>query len=301
MLNRKTIFILPIILVGLFAFGCAGRKMPPVAVATLPGAPDLFKRGQILDLKSSKAISFQELVDTLSTKELIFVGEVHDNAEHHLIQVQILQALQACCGPVAVGMEFFQKPKQEALDRYINGETDEDTFLREVDWKGSWGFDYHFYRPLLMLAKEHHSRILALNAPRAVVKKVARGGLESLDPDDRNLIAREVDLTNEAHRAYVREVFGRHANDNLKKFDFFYQAQCVWDDTMAERIADYLEANRTKMIVFVGNGHIVNHFGIPDRTIRRYSASMATIMPYTLKKKVSLDANMADYVWLTRK
>ncbi len=290
---------LPLILSVLTAFftlsGCAGAKRPSPIMATIPGVSEHFKIGQILDLKTGTALSFDRLIDQISSKDLIFIGEVHDNPEHHLIQVQILQALVECCSPISIAMEFLEKLQQPTLERYHRGELDESEFLKEVDW----GPDYHFYRPLIRIAKQHGAAVLAINAPREVVRKVARQGLESLDEPERNKIAKEIDLSNEAHKKYVREAYERHTHGDLKEFDYFYEAQCVWEDTMAESLAEYLKGHEKKLIVFAGNGHIINKFGIPNRTIERIPVSMVTIMPYPLSKGVTIAQEIADYVWLT--
>ena len=292
---QKLILALSVLMVLFALTGCAGTKKSSPIMATIPGVSGHFKIGQILELKTGTVLSFDQFIDQISSKDLIFIGEVHDNPEHHLIQVQILQALLACCGPLSIAMEFFEKPQQSILDRYRRGELDESEFLREVDW----GSDYHFYRPLIRMANQHGAEVRAINAPREVVRKVARQGLASLDEPERNKIAKKIDLSNEAHRNYVREAYERHPRGDLKKFDYFYEAQCVWEDTMAENLAEYLKENETKLIAFTGNGHIINQFGIPDRTIERIPVSMVTIMPLPLSEQVTIKKETAHYVWLT--
>ncbi len=279
--------------------GCAAMKISAPPLATIPGVSGDFKIGQILDLKAGEVFSFDQLINRIASRDLIFIGEVHDNPEHHLIQVQILQALVDRFGPVTIAMEFFQKPQQPSLDRYLQGELTESEFLREVNWKGGWGFDYHFYRPLMLLARKNALGILAINAPHDVVRKVARHGLRSLGTDERNKLAKDIDLNNEAHRDYLRKVYEQHDHRELKRFDYFYEAQCVWEATMAQNLAEYLRENRTKLVVLTGNGHIVNKFGIPGRTIRRLPVSMVTILPYPLNESEAIKKETADYVWLT--
>lgn len=299
MIFRLPVFLSFTFIIFLALQGCASVRKPEPTMATIPGASGQFKIGQIVDLSAGEVIPFGTFIDRISSKELIFVGEVHDNPEHHLIQVQILQALMAKAEHIDLAMEFFQHPDQTALDRYIQGETEEEEFLKEVGWKKGWGFDYSFYRPLMMLARQNGSRVLAINAPKEIVKKVAQNGLESLDQSERDQIAREIGLNNEAHRDYLREIYEQHAHGSLKQFEYFYEAQCVWEDTMAQNIADFLIKEKGKMIVFAGNGHIVNKFGIPDRTITRHPVSMVTIMPYALYGTEEIDKGIADYVWLT--
>ncbi len=296
-MRRQALLFLWLIL--LSTYGCYGMKVSAPPAATLFGAPDHFRTGQIVDLDSGKALSFEELIRRIASKDLVFIGEVHDNPDHHLIQVQILQALLETSVRFTIGMEFFQVKQQATLDRYLQRELNEEEFLKEADWQGNWGFDYHLYRPLLLLARQHGIRVIALNAPPGIVRKVAREGLRALDGEESSQIAQEIDLKNEAHRNQVKAVYERHPKEVLKSFDHFFEAQAVWDETMAEKLAEHLRLTGDKVIVFSGNGHIDHKFGIPDRTLRRHPASAATIMLLPLGRDTVLEKGMADYIWLT--
>ena len=105
---QKLLLILSVLMVFFALSGCAGAKKSSPIMATIPGVSGHFKIGQILELNTGTVLSFDQLIDQISSKDLIFIGEVHDNPEHHLIQVQILQALVACCGPVSIAMEYFE-------------------------------------------------------------------------------------------------------------------------------------------------------------------------------------------------
>ncbi|MBW2709334.1 MAG: ChaN family lipoprotein [Deltaproteobacteria bacterium] len=284
---------------------CAPKKhvMPPLS--TVEGIQRHFSQGRIIDLEAGEAIGFTDLIEKLKPVDVIFVGEVHNNPEHHLIQVQLLQALMArYVPPPAVAMEFFDTTRQPVLDQFMNGDLDETAFLEQVDWKNSWRFPYHLYRPILWVSQDKGTALLGINAPNAVVKKVARSGLKSLTSEERNQVARDIDLGNKAHREHLSRIFKQHPfkknpMHRVKTFDHFYQAQCVWDETMAETIAAYIKAHGGKMVVFTGNGHIMNKFGIPDRVLRRVDVKTATIVLYPLTERTTLNKKLADYVWLT--
>jgi uncharacterized iron-regulated protein len=287
-------------MISLVAVGCSTMKpaIPPTVKAEMISGP--FQIGQIINMATGKTVSFDELIDQLETKDLVFIGETHDNAEHHLIQVQILQALiyRHDC-PLTIGMEFFQPSQQQVLDQYMEGALTEEMFLKNVGWREGWGFDYHFYRPLIVMAKERGSKILAINAPRDITRKVARSGLSSLEPKERNELARDIDLKNESHRAYLWEVYKKHPHLNLKSFDLFYQAQCVWEDTMAENIGKFLTKDKRKMVVFTGNGHIIKKFGIPDRTLKHAQVDLATVVLLPLTGQMKIEKETADFIWIT--
>ena len=279
------------------------HMMPPLA--TVEGVKRHFSQGRIIDLKNGQAIDYENLIAQLATADVVFIGEVHNNPEHHLIQVQLLQALlENDTLPPAVAMEFFDTTRQPVLDRFMNGDLDETAFLKAVDWKNSWRFPYHLYRPILWASRDKAATLLGINAPNSVVKKVARSGIKNLTTEERLQVARDLDLDNTAHRKYLEGIFKQHqAHKDLKhgiqNFDHFYQAQCVWDETMAETIADHITAKGGKVVVFTGNGHIVNKFGIPDRVSRRVDVKTATIVLYPLTERTTINKRMADYVWLT--
>ena len=152
---RAVGYILVVLFFGILFLlgGCATKRAVPVPLASIEGVNAHFGVGRIVSLKTEKSISFETLIDQLKPIDIIFIGEVHDNAEHHLLQVQILQALIARYGPVTVAMEFFQEPQQAIIDDYIDGGMTEEVFLRDVDWRKQWGLDYLFYRPLIVMAK----------------------------------------------------------------------------------------------------------------------------------------------------
>jgi len=302
---RKYYLFLIVWVILMILQACASQKhkMPPLA--TVEGVQRHFSQGRIIDLKTGKTVDFPDLIDRLKAVDVIFIGEVHNNPEHHLIQVQLLQALMArYAPPLAVAMEFFDTTRQPVLDRFMKGDLDEKTFLREVDWENSWRFPYHLYRPILLITQDKGTALLGINAPNRLVRKVARSGLESLTDEERRQVARDIDLGNTAHRKHLKTIFEQHpfkknSPHGMGNFEHFYQAQCIWDETMAETIANYMKAKGGKMVVFTGNGHIANKFGIPDRLLRRMDLKTATIVLYPLTERTTINKKLADYVWLT--
>ncbi|MCF8106008.1 MAG: ChaN family lipoprotein [Desulfohalobiaceae bacterium] len=289
---------------GLAVTGCTQKAHPPIhpvapATAKIKGSPAEFRPGRIIDLASGQAIAFSDLINRLQAKDLVFIGEVHDHAEHHLIQVQILQRLLNDRPRSAVGIEFLPHTAQPAVDRYLDREITESAFLEQAGWKDNWGFPFHLYRPIFHLIREQGQALSALNAPHEVVRKVARKGLSGLKAKERRLLAKSINLDNEQHRAYVREAFENQAHGQLKNFGYFYQAQCAWEETMAEIIAACRQPQAAKMVVLSGNGHIIYKFGIPDRVQRRVETDLATLLLKPLNDSLIIDPKEADFVWLT--
>jgi uncharacterized iron-regulated protein len=99
-------------------------------------------REETFRLPEGDPITFRELLDNLNTTKVIFVGEKHDQIEHHQIEVKMVQALGAKGREIVIGMEMFERSRQPVLDRWSQGLLTEEEFLTEVQWEMIWGMGY---------------------------------------------------------------------------------------------------------------------------------------------------------------
>ncbi|RLB82493.1 MAG: hypothetical protein DRH17_05620 [Deltaproteobacteria bacterium] len=280
----------------LYVSGCAViQKLKMPTVVRIKGLPETFEIGAIVRTATGEVVSFEELMADLEHVRIVYIGEKHSNEAHHNVQLKILKALYEKDPRLLVGMEMFVNADQHVLDQWRAGKLDQETFLKEVDWENTWKFDFSLYRAVLDFIREASLKLVGLNIPHAIVEKVAREGLDALSDEERKQIAQEIDTSNEEHKAYVKTVFGTHESDEISIFESFYEAQCVWEDSMAEAISRAL--NNKRMVVLTGNGHIAYKFGIPDRAFKRTKASFQTVMPVAVGTEV--DRDMADYFWVT--
>ena len=121
---------------------------------------------EIFRLPEGDSISFVRLLDHLDMTRVIFLGEVHDQIEHHQIQLKILQAIIEKGKNVVVAMEMFERPQQPILDRWSQGLLTEEEFLKETRWEANWGIDYNLYKGILDEIRNRHLKVLGLNAQR---------------------------------------------------------------------------------------------------------------------------------------
>jgi len=254
-----------------------------------------FDADAIISTQTGKSISFDALINDLSTADVIYIGEKHTDPAHHAIQLKVIQRIFDKYPDTVVGMEMFDRTYQPILDRWSAGKLDEQDFLEKVHWYANWKFDFGLYRDILRYIKDHHIQLIGLNLPFHIPPKIAVGGIENLSEEDRKHLAEKIDTTNTRHRAYVEAIFKHHRLHGRENFDYFYAAQCAWEDTMAESVARH--PDHTKMIVLAGTGHIIRKFGIPDRAFRRTHKPFKTIYPAPAGGKIRLD--VADYIWVT--
>ena len=247
---------------GGFALGCLLAISP---------AGCSFNRTESQEVPELPAIAPQS-IEPLAAADIVFLGETHDSMEDHEAQLEIIKQLYAKNPDLAIGMEMFQRPYQDMLDRYIAAEISEEEFLEESQYERLWGFPWELYAPILRFARENKIPVLALNAPNDAVSRVAREGLETLTAEDLVYIPpiSELDLSNDNYRNFVQGAFGAHGAHGDFNFDNFFAAQVIWDETMAAAITDYRSLNPdSQVVVLAGQGHVIFGYGIPDRVQRR--------------------------------
>ena len=147
--------------------------------------------------------------------------------------------------------------------------------------------DYTLYKEILDEAKARRLKVLGLNIERELVRRVAQQGISELSPEDLAKLS-EMDLSDRAHRHYPASVYKNHQAGSAKDFENFYQAQCLWDEAMAETLFQFFQSGegRTKtVLVIVGSGHVAFDFGIPKRLYRRIPLLYKTIVFKERKKR----------------
>ena len=254
-----------------------------------------FGEGTIISGQTGQAVSFDEMLADLATSRVIFVGERHTDAAHHQIQLKIIKALAAIQDNTAVGMEMFDITYQPVLDRWSAGDLEEEAFLEKVQWYANWRFDFSLYKDILNFIKESHIRLVGLNVPTYLPSRVRVGGLDNLLDIDKAYLPDTIDTADEDHRAHMEPIFKRHSFRSNANFEYWYQAQCLWEDAMAHHIS--LKLGDDVMVVLVGGGHIIHKFGVPDRTFRRNGLPFRTV--YLEPAGGEVELSYGDYIWVT--
>ncbi len=284
--------------------GCAGAAKPA------PQTAESIVRRQaeplsLVDATTGKRIAQEAFLAVLRTRQVIYVGERHDEPADHGVQYAILRQLHRDESSLAIGMEMFQVPFQAPLDRWSAGLIDETVLRTETEYDKRWGFDFSMLRPILEYARNQGIEVVALNAPRELAYAVAKDGVDGLDPDMASRLP-ELDLDDQEHRALFDAEFDvdEHSIQDEEAIERYYQAQVVWDETMGSRVAATLarEGGPAKMIVYAGRVHVKRGLGIPDRAAKRGAAPYVVVLPVSeneLKDELRLppEERSADFFW----
>jgi uncharacterized iron-regulated protein len=310
--------------------GTRSAESPPargIAAAALPYS--------VLDARTGRQVDKQSFWATVGSSRVVCVGEDHPNPHHHWFQLEVVSQVvgRRKGAPLGLGMEMFQRPYQGVLDDYAARRIDTPALLSRSGWEERWGYDYGLYGPTIDKARDAGAVLLALNAPRELVKKLVRQGLEAFTDEERRLVP-ELVLDDSQHRAWfdatMAEIGGSdggnpHATSSphdmdskpgdkpsdkpedvsadapakMPSADRIYAAQVLWDETMADAAARWSAANPTGLlVVLAGNGHC-HDSAIVRRVQRRGVDRVISIQPVLdVHGKVSraLASPINDYV-----
>jgi uncharacterized iron-regulated protein len=249
----------------------------PVQAQTTP-APPRFQSA------NGEAIAFPDLIAALAPADVVYLGEIHDSPDDHAAQLAILQALYVQNPHLAIGLEMFQRPYQPALDAYVAGDISLTELRQRTEYDDRWGYPWHYYAPILEFARRQGLPLIALNAPTEAVRLVGRKGLGALQPEEFPTVppAPEMDRGRGPYRDLLRRLYDsfHQGHGSNAGFEFFFQAQVLWDETMADRIAQFhRDYPDTQLVVLTGQGHVIYRYGIPSGVSRRQpTARQVTVL-----------------------
>ena len=224
----------------------------------------------------TEATEFNHNIEQIKQNDVIYLGENHDRLAHHQQQLEIITQLNRdSANDLAIALEMFQRPFQPILDRYLEDKIDENQLRQQTEYDTRWGFDWEFYAPILRFAKADGIPVIALNTPEEITSKVAEQGIDNLEGSDFRYIPplSEIDLSNREYRQRLDDIYQQHVEarqGNSTDADNFFAAQVLWDETMAEAIAQYYQNHpQSQIVVLVGKAHVMYDYAVPDRVVRR--------------------------------
>ncbi|EME31645.1 uncharacterized protein Gasu_10310 [Galdieria sulphuraria] len=244
---------------------------------------------QIYDDKGKKT-DLNALFTSFNNREVILIGETHDDSVAHELELAIVQHLfqrqysEKDRKPLIVSLEFFNYDMQSYLDSYIEKKLSEAEFLEScVQQPGN----IEDYLPLLRFCREKHIPILASNAPGHIIEMVRKDGKEYLrnlkDEDifgipplpypepSASYEAKFMALMNHqlmlaAHGMWKDDIYSLRQNENFqRRLNNYLEAQNLWDASMAYHIVNKIEENPKVTVCHIcGKFHMEGGLGIPE-------------------------------------
>jgi len=246
--------------------------------------PKKFSKNQyrIYDATGKQA-SLKSIVYQIGLVQVVFLGEMHSDPVAHYLQEIILRkttdrywnnAYSSKRRQLVLSMEMFERDVQMVLDEYLLNIIDEHHFLSCVR---PWRNYYQDYHPLVKYARKNNLKVLAANAPRRYVHRVAQQGQLALN--DLSAIAKTwiAPLPIKPPSENMKKIFQelqingammRLAHKNISGKSHILDAQNLWDATMAYSIDEEL-SNTPRALILHLNGyfHTLSGTGIPEHLI----------------------------------
>lgn len=199
--------------------------------------------------------------NTVKQVDVIYVGETHDDPADHEYQIQLIRGLLARKLGFAVGWEMFDWTQQALLEDWHRRRISLDELLSRTDFQKSWGLYSPAYSKILKITGQNRIRNIALNAPAGLPRKIAHG--ENLTREEQQMMPEGFVATEGAYKNFV-SMIGDHPGMQRNDLRRFFDAQEVWDQTMAARILEFAKGHPGgKLVVLTGRGHLLGGYGVP--------------------------------------
>lgn len=256
------------------------------------GAQD--KPAYILYNSKGKKVMYSKMLKTMTKKDVLLFGELHNNPISHWLQLEVTKDCYAR-RELVLGAEMFEQDNQTALDLYLAGSISEkglDSMAR------LWNNYKTDYAPLVKFAKEKGLSFAATNIPRRYASLVFKGGFETLDtlPAIAKTWMAPLPIPYDSLLPGYIKMLGMmpgHGGDNLPK------AQAMKDATMAYFITKYYKPGKL-FIHYNGAYHSENYEGIlwylkKDKPALQY-ATITTVLQKDISKLNKENLNKADFI-----
>jgi uncharacterized iron-regulated protein len=277
----------------LWLAGCAGAG-PPAG-----GGPE---RGPlVIGVGDEAAASAMRVAARARDAEVVYVGELHDRAQHHVIQTRILEAILAAGGRPALAFEMVPETRQAALQAAVRSEAGPPEVDRELQWTAQGWPDFTMYWPLFELARRHGLPVVGADLDPAVTRRISRDGLGAAGEDPARLRSAMPDDP-ARDRAIARRIRAAHCDRvsesrALRMLESWYARNVV----IARRVAEAL-ARAPQVVVIIGRGHqspggVSEQLEALRRGTRQLVVALVEIQPGAPERPPP--ETTADVVWLT--
>jgi uncharacterized iron-regulated protein len=256
------------------------------------------KPGTWIVSSTGKEICHDDLMNRLSSKQAVLLGETHDRYDIHRWQLHVTAGLYAHNTNLVVGFEMFPRATQPVLDAWVAGDLDNEAFLEKVGWQTVWGFPADLYMPIFDFCRQFKIPMKALNCRRPLVTEVGKLGWEVIAPEDRDGVTPAKPATS-AYRQYLFDITGggsparKATSPEDPAFDRFVRAQQTWDRAFACNIAEAHGEGGPLVVGIIGRGHLEYGHGTPYQLADLGITDVGVLLPSDHEQIVAAQRDIA--------
>ncbi|MCB9688858.1 MAG: ChaN family lipoprotein [Alphaproteobacteria bacterium] len=209
--------------------------------------------GWVYSARSRQFAGWDDLVADLRGARWVFLGEKHDNADHHALQAEVIAAL-------APKVAVFEHLDHEDP---IEGATTAAELAEASHWAESGWPPFELYEPIFTALYAGGGQVVAGHPTKAEVKLVMSEGFEALPAEAREGLPESPALPPEAQADLDAQIVDSHCGMATPEIvEKMRRAQLLKDTWMAREMTRH-EASPPPTVLVAGNGHTRADRGVP--------------------------------------
>lgn len=241
--------------------------------------------GKVLELKSGKFITPQELAEQLSIQPRVILGEQHDSLKHHQAQYWLLQQLQQKRPQASLLLEMLNVDQQPLADN-LKHTASLNELPKLLNWQKSWSWT--FYGAIVHYAVYQKTALVATNLTPNEIQILMQGAepLRGNQSVAKNIKQQLSQLILASHNC-------QDCNLETPMVQKMVEIQQFRDRRMAEKLL----AATTPSVLIAGNHHANRAYGVPLH-LDELSPNVSVTVVMMVSHADKLNVKNADYLWL---
>jgi uncharacterized iron-regulated protein len=268
--------------------------------------------GVIWDVAAHRPIARGALVERLAASEIVFLGDKHDNADHHRLQAEMVAALAARGRRPAVALEPIAIDRRAALAAVLADPAPTAERVIAAVAREEQGWDWELYAPILDAALRARLPLVAADLDPADLRTMRNDGVAGLDPATIARLGLDRPLLGADARAVVAAEIRRdhcgHAPE--KMLERMVDMQQARDAQLGRALVDAIAAGADGAVLVAGVGHVRRDLAVPPHIARWAPDARVTSVAFAEVTPGRTDAGAMlrdefgaqvpfDYVWFT--
>ncbi len=203
----------------------------------------------------------------------VWLGEKHDNPDHHALQARVIEALTRGGACPEVVIEMIEDEKQRLVDEAFRAHAEPSSLRVLLSWDESGWPPFAEYQPIFESAFRHRLRLIAGNLTKKKVHALAFQGIESLPKEERARLGLEAPFPPVLEEGLLSELEASHCG-HMKKDSLgpMVLAQRARDGALAFHTAEGRAVEKgaaprachdPTTVAILGNGHARRDRGAP--------------------------------------
>lgn len=272
--------------------------------------------GKIWSKEKNDYITPEELINSLSKKRFVLLGEIHDNPDHHTLQAGIINALvKKQSQKPALVVEMIKVDQMQRLNGYRNQPNSKAKHLgTALRWKQNGWPEWDIYLPIGEQIFAHNLEVYPGHTTRIMIDHLIKSDMSVLPEKAKKIFKLDVKLEQPLNQALSEDIRVAHCNRLPERvippMTLVQRFRDAWmADVMIQASYDKNEKRR-QAILIAGNGHTRTDRGVPwyldlregnkqSLTVQFAETTSKAATIKDLAQKSPTGAIAADFIWVT--